>query len=129
MTNGVSAVDRRRTGFATAHGVGRSSVRGVAPVPPPVFGGLSPLSSLVSYFPAPARVPPHIARFAPYIQSSVRSRVSGACRESTFLSAAGPPVFYSFRRIDRNPRVCVWFAQQEIGFVGSSRLSRVVSHV
>src|SRR6266436_816959 len=86
--NGVSAVARRRTGFAIARAVSWGSLRGVDPVVAPVSAGLSPVSSLVSYLPAPARVPPHIARFAPYIQSPGRSRVSGACRESTFLSAS-----------------------------------------
>ena len=35
----------------------------------PAFGGLG-LPSVFSWCPAPVRIPPHIARFAPYIQSS-----------------------------------------------------------
>jgi hypothetical protein len=49
-TTGVSAAARRRTISASARGAGPRAVRGVAPVPTPVFGGLAPISCLFYSF-------------------------------------------------------------------------------
>src|SRR5271155_5740063 len=77
--NGVSPAGRRRTGFASALGVLRGSVRQADLTVPGVSWGLYPILSFVSYGPLPARVP-HTLLDSWHTSSPRRVRILGVQR-------------------------------------------------